>query len=161
MLADTKLEPSIQYWIESRQVGSWKTNLLSQAGKEILLKSVVQSIPTFSMGIFKIPKCILRGINKLMQTFWCGQRENKSKMHWKKWKEMGKSKKEGRLGFRDCEHFNLALLAKQGWRILQSPSSLAARVLQTKYYPKIDFYSTKVKAMTHLFRGVSAQLDPS
>lgn len=48
------------------QMGSWKTNQLSQAWKEILLKSIIQSIPTYFMGIFKILKGILRSINKLM-----------------------------------------------------------------------------------------------
>lgn len=45
----------------------------------------------------------------------------------------------GGLGFRDLEHFNLVMLAKQCWRLIQNPHTLAAQVLTKKYYPKGNF----------------------
>ena len=44
------------------------------------------------------------------------------------------SKEKGRMGFRDLICFNKALLAKQCWRLLKSPDSLAARIIKAKYY---------------------------
>ncbi|KAG7974599.1 hypothetical protein I3843_06G055600 [Carya illinoinensis] len=46
---------------------------------------------------------------------------------------MGASKTKGGLGFRNVESFNLVLLAKQGWRMLENPNSIAFHVYRDKY----------------------------
>ena len=43
-------------------------------------------------------------------------------------------REEGRIGFRVIHEFNLALLAKKLWRLIQFLDSLVARVLRGKYY---------------------------
>jgi hypothetical protein len=47
-------------------------------------------------------------------------------------------KKRGGMVFRDYHSFNLAMLAKQIWRLINEPNSLYARVLRAKYYPHGD-----------------------
>lgn len=96
------------------KVSHWSTKLLSQAGKEILLKAVAQALPTYCMGVFKLPQNLLRELNRVMNHFWWGQQQNKHKVHWVSWKQMGKAKTKEGMRFRDLESFNLALLAKQG-----------------------------------------------
>ena len=47
---------------------------------------------------------------------------------------MSAPREERGIGFRMIHEFNLALLAKQLWRLFQFLDSLVARVLQGKYY---------------------------
>jgi hypothetical protein len=63
---------------------------------------------------------------------------------WMSWSQLGASKKEGNMGFRDLEIFNRALLAKQGWRILKFSESLVARVMKGKYFTNGNFLSAKL-----------------
>jgi hypothetical protein len=117
----------------------WKEAFLSQAGKEVLLKAVVQAIPTYTISVFQLPKTLCKDINSLMSKFWWGHKEDESRIAWMSWSKLGRPKDRGGLGFRDLEWFNLALLAKQGWRLLQNPDSLVAKILKEKYYPHSEF----------------------
>jgi hypothetical protein len=65
-----------------KRLHDWKIKFLSQVGKEILLKAVIQAIPTYSMSIFLLPKGLCTDINSMMQKFWWGHKENDSKIHW-------------------------------------------------------------------------------
>ena len=109
--------------------------ILSAQGNEILLKAVAQSIPSYAMSVFKLPKGICKAITDEMAGFWWGDSEEKKRMHWFAWWKLCILKRKGGLGFRDLHSFNLALLAKQSWRLLQNSDSLCAKVLSTKYYP--------------------------
>ena len=41
------------------------------------------------------------------------------------------------LGFRNIWDFNLAMLEKEGWKLLTNPNSLVARLLKAKYFKKL------------------------
>ncbi|KAF5477636.1 hypothetical protein F2P56_004256 [Juglans regia] len=97
------------------------------------------------MRVFKLPKSITEELNRLLREYWWGKQENKGRIHWCAWNHMRNSKAKGGLGFRDLEYFNLALFAKQGWRLIQHPESLAAKIISAKYYPKETFLQAKLK----------------
>jgi hypothetical protein len=66
------------------------------------------------------------------------EKYEKKTMHWYTWWKMCTPKKEGDMGFRDMHCFNLAVLAKQIWRLTIDHNSLCAQVLSAKYYPSGD-----------------------
>jgi hypothetical protein len=47
---------------------------------------------------------------------------------------MGVPKSRGGMGFQDFIYFNKALLAKQCWRLWNTPDSLVSRIMTVKYY---------------------------
>ena len=113
--------------------------LLSKAGKEVLIKAVAQALPTYTMGVFQLPVKLCDELNALCAKFWWGQASSERKIHWKSWSFLSKSKKEGGMGFRDLRSFNLAMLAKQGWRLLQDQDSILFQCLKARYFPCCHF----------------------
>lgn len=58
---------------------------------------------------------------------------------------MCRPKTKGGLGFRDMESFNLALLAKQAWRITTSPELLLSKIIKARYFPNSSFFLADVR----------------
>lgn len=127
-------------WLRERvwkKVEGYENKLLSKAGKEVLIKSVIQAIPTYVMGCFKLPDYLLREIESLIARFWWGNSSDR-KIHWVNWNSLCNSKRDGGMGFRDLRAFNIALLGKQIWRVIHLPNALLSRVLKAKYFPSCD-----------------------
>lgn len=122
----------------------WMEQCLSTGGKEVLIKSVAQAIPTYLMSCFRLPRRLYEHINSLLRNFWWGSKDGKQKTCWVAWDDTVKPKFFGGFGFRDIELFNLALLAKQAWRILQYENSLSARILKAVYFPMGDFLTANL-----------------
>ncbi|KAA3489520.1 reverse transcriptase [Gossypium australe] len=56
-------------------------------------------------------------------------------MHWCTWKSLSVRKEECGMSFHDLNFFNIALLAKQGWRLLRNPNLLLVQFVGGKGPP--------------------------
>jgi hypothetical protein len=133
----------------------WKQKLLSKAGKEILIKAVAQAIPVYAMACFDLTKSLCDEISSMIGRYWWSNMDKENKIHWVSWENMTKPKKDGGLGFRDLYYFNLAMLAKQAWRILKNPTSLCAQVLAAKYFPDRELLNAEAKSgISYCWRSI-------
>lgn len=51
---------------------------------------------------------------------------------------------QAEISFKKLHYFNLAMLGKQGWRLLSSPSSFVAKVYKTRHFLKTSFVNACV-----------------
>ena len=137
-----------------QKIVGWKGKLLTTAGHKILIKAVAQATLMYTMNCFKLPNSLCNVLNLMMRNFWWGQRKKERKLAWIPWEKMCTPKAEGGMGFKDLKAFNLALLAKQGWRITQNVDSLAHRVIKAKYFPKSNFLEAQLAKNHHTYGGV-------
>ena len=63
-----------------RKIAGWKGKLLSNAGREILIKAVAQATPTYIMSMFKLPETLCKELNSMMSNLWWGQKEKERKL---------------------------------------------------------------------------------
>jgi hypothetical protein len=120
-------------------------NLLSCAGREVLLKANAQAVPTYPMSCFKLPTPVCKKMKKFISKYWWGSSVDNHKIHWQRWSKLTISKRDRGLGFRDMPLFNQAMLGKQGWRLILRPDTLCARVLKGKYFPSCNFLEATKK----------------
>ncbi|EEE50691.1 hypothetical protein OsJ_30951 [Oryza sativa Japonica Group] len=138
-----------------RCIQGWKEKFLSKAGKEILIKAVAQAIPTYAMSCFYLTKSLCDELTSMILRFWWAQHDNDKKIHWLGKDKIMKPKSQGGLGFRDLHSFNIAMLARQGWRLIQNPDSLCSRLLKAKYFPNCNVLDAQSrKQMSYSWRSI-------
>lgn len=98
------------------RIQGWEKKMLSKGDKEVLLKTVAQTLPNYAMGVFLLPMSLCRDLENTMCKFWWHNDSTKDRgIHWLSWSNMSKKESSGRMGFRHVHDFNVALLGKQGW----------------------------------------------
>lgn len=85
-----------------KRIQSWDGRLISQGRKEVLVKSVVQSLPTYAMSVFLLPVEITKNLERVISKFWWSSKPSeRNGIHWMSWTRLTKHKSTGGMGFRD------------------------------------------------------------
>ncbi|XP_026451501.1 uncharacterized protein LOC113351782 [Papaver somniferum] len=119
----------------------WLHKLLSQAARTTLVKHIGQDIPLYQMWAFLIPKHLCRQMDAHFCKFWWGESlDPKDRMlHILGWDTLCSPKSEGGLGFRKYELNNLAMLARNAWKIIENPDCMLAKILKDPSI-KVDYF---------------------
>ncbi|XP_075665353.1 uncharacterized protein LOC142635018 [Castanea sativa] len=111
------------------KLAGWKANLLSLAGRMLLIQASSSAIPAYVMQCAQLLGRILDGIDLVNRNFLWGSSETTKKVHWVGWHKVAKSKEEGTLGLQAANGRNNALLAKLNWRFHTERDALWSQVL--------------------------------
>ncbi|KAL8108439.1 hypothetical protein AgCh_024775 [Apium graveolens] len=135
------------------QNGSMKS--ISKGGKMVLRKTAAQTVPNFWMNFFSIPGEVCNNIQRLMNSYWWSNKGRNKGIRWMAWERLCESKFNGGLGFKDLRCFNVSMLAKQGWRLLNGDNPLVTALMKAKYFPKMDFLNARLgKNPSYMWRSI-------
>ncbi|GJM94882.1 hypothetical protein PR202_ga11565 [Eleusine coracana subsp. coracana] len=138
-------------------VGCWAGKEASYAGREVLLKSQAQAIPTYPMSYFLLPKSTCKNMRSIIANYWWGSSADNRHMYWIKWDSLTRPKMAGGTGFKDLPMFNKAMLGKQRWRLITRLESLCSRELKGRYFHDGEFMNaTRKKHASQTWRAIWA-----
>ncbi|KAJ0917796.1 putative RNA-directed DNA polymerase [Helianthus annuus] len=107
----------------------WKAKNLSYGGRITMIKSVLNSLPTYFFSLYKAPSKVLDILERLRRVFFWGGSDDNSYMSWMAWEKVIAPMEYGGLGFGSLRDANLAMLSKWWWRFKTDKDGLWRRVV--------------------------------
>ena len=115
------------------KLAGWKTKFLSFAGRTVLVKSLLNTVPNYVMQGAALLAHLCDKLDKINRDFLWGSTTEKRRMHLVGWNKVIRPIEEGGLGIQAARAKNIALLAKLNWRLYQEKDALWAKVILRKY----------------------------
>ena len=138
-----------------KKMAGWRGRLLSYAGKLVLIKSCLASIPVYLLSFIKFPKWAIRVIHSHLGNFLWDDSPTSRKFHLANWESVSMMKEYGGLGVPNLRDLNLCLLASWVKRYNLDSDKMWRQFLDFKYNtdrPNI-FYSSSSGA-SEFFKGL-------
>ncbi|XP_078151441.1 uncharacterized protein LOC144546765 [Carex rostrata] len=141
----------------SSRLQAWQGRLLSHAGRVVVIKSVLQSLPIYYMATSLIPQGVLTKIEVLIRGFFWGKQDRAHYLAYVAWKKIKAPIEDDGLGLRDLGKVNEAMLMKSLWKLAVGSDSLWVQQVRAKYLPRSQlWHSKRVYNCTIFWRGVMA-----
>ena len=103
-------------------LASWKGKLLNREGRLKLVNSVLSSLPTYFLTVFKLPKWGIKKIDRLRRSFlWKGEAETNGAHCLVNWCKTMRTKKFGGLGILDLDVSSRELRLRWLWYLWTEP----------------------------------------
>lgn len=119
------------------KLATWKHNSLNQAGRRILVKACLNSLPTYWFQLYRVPKSIINQIDRKWRNFFWGDKVNnrvrENKLHLVKWSKVCMPKHKGGLELDNLLIRNSSLLFKWWWRWFSERNGFWWEVIKQKY----------------------------
>lgn len=107
----------------------WKSKISSRSGHATLVKSMLNSIPIYSMQNFWIPQGVFDATDRTSRSFIWGSRHH----HWVGWEKISQPLKDEGLGICNARETNIALSGKHVWSILHEHQQPWVNMVSHKY----------------------------
>ena len=138
-----------------KKMAGWRGKLLSYAGRLVLIKSCLASIPVYLLSFIKFPKWAIRVIHSHLGNCLWDDSPTTRKFHLANWESVSMMKEYGGLGIPNLRDLNLCLLASWVKRYNLDGDKMWRQFLDFKYNtdrPNI-FYSSSSGA-SEFFKGL-------
>ena len=107
-----------------KKITSWGTKTLALTRRITLSKSVLTSIPLYSMQTTMLPTSICLEVDKLIKNFLWGNKLGIKKTHLVAWDKICADKKDGGIGLKKMMWSNEAFLMKLAYNLVKNKNSL-------------------------------------
>ena len=144
----------------NNRFNGWTFKFFTKGRKKMIIKLVVTVLPNHVMSCYRLPKATAKKTDDRGSTILVESKGKHKGMHWKSWDKVCVNKDEGGLEFKDITDFNIAMLGKQLWRLIEKPNTLFARVFKGRYYRNVSpLEQIRSYSPSYMAGGVSSLLD--
>lgn len=148
----------ISCWQNKRET-CWLEN---QTNRSTIVKSVLCSVPTYTMSAFTLLIFFCDSIDSLSRRFWLGKINSEGRFFAPiNWDNLTQPKQYGGLGFGRARDFNKAMLTKMAWLMIIESNSLVATMLTNKYENFINLIERRNDSCSLFWRNLQSCRDTS